>query len=47
MPPSNKYHSDVSSVLDSIERPSLKNLTISEYGKPQKEYNALLESLGK
>ena len=46
MPPANKYM-DVSSVLESVDRPSLKNLTTSEYGKPNKAYNELLESLGK
>ena len=47
MPPGNKYNMDVSSALASIDRPSLKNLTASEYGKPQKSYNEILESLGK
>ena len=46
MPPANKYM-DVSSVLQSVDRPSLKNLTTIEYGKPNKSYNELLESLGK
>ena len=46
MPPGNKYTSDVSSAIESVDRPTLKNLTASEYGNPQKSYNELLESLG-
>ena len=52
MPPAGKTPGDLEEclrtcTLDELDRPSLQNLTSSNYGTPRKLPNELLESLGK
>ena len=47
MPPAGKPPGELYCALEEFDRPSLQNLTSSNYGTPGKVSNELLESLGK
>ena len=47
MPPAARHVDGALSALEQLDRPSLNNLTTSQYGKPEEKPNKLLEALGK